>query len=158
MSSVGTISGSSNLTTSNLNVLNLSKTVSVKLKDDEIVETFSIMATITADRTLTIAQSRTIYGDEEDDDMAPTSWWKNVSASMYALLIVVFLDAMCAEMYFIAYPVVFETDFGISTTVTGYVNIAGNIFSYLMLSVMVKYTNRWKLFQYPCSIIIGMLD
>lgn len=54
----------------------------------------------------------------------------------------------------ISYPVIFEVEFGINSTVGGYLNAAANIFAFLVLSLIMRLSTHSVLCQYPYHIII----
>lgn len=142
-----------------------------QVQQNDLSATFSAVSSLISmatARSLSRAQSKAMSMEKEQShqsDLHPNdidkmeedsiSFWKRLSPSMYVLFFVCTLDSICGEMYGIVYPVVFEEDFGISATVGGYLEALGSVFTYLVLTIVLKYTSRSALCRYPYTLLIG---
>ena len=137
-----------------LNSLRATKTIRDMMENDEVVDALSTMISLVTSRTMHVEQSRILQQETSDETEKIKGLWRMLSPSMYALMFCRFIDAMSAEIYVISYPVIFESEFGINSTVGGYLNAAANVFSYLVLSLIIRYSDRTALFQYPYHIMM----
>ena len=79
---------------------------------------------------------------------------KLLSPSVYCLLFIQAMVGLTGAMYWAAHPIVFVTEFGIGSVVAGYLSAAGGVFSFIVLSVIVKNSKKFKVFQYPFDILL----
>jgi len=85
---------------------------------------------------------------EEDDDQ------KWLTAPVAVLLVAVFISAVTGSMYVASFPLPFAEDFGIHSTVGGYLDAAANVFSFLVLTVFLKYSSSSVLCRYPYDMVL----
>lgn len=139
--------------------LQLSKSITKLLDSEFTTKSASLAVALSMTRSKSVRPEgvQTKGTNSTKTEMSSGSVWKTLSPSMYALLFVATLDAVCFEMHNIVYPVVFEMDFGISATVSGYLNAVSNVVSYLLISVIMKYANRFNPFRYPFSLLTGIV-
>lgn len=79
---------------------------------------------------------------------------KWLNAPVLVLLLVVVITAFCGTLYATSFSLVFAQDFGINSTVGGYLDAAANVFSFILLTVFLKFSSKCSLFQYPFDILL----
>ena len=89
--------------------------------------------------------------DETSEAVSSTTKW--LTAPTIVLLIIVIITAFCNSLYATTFSLIFAQDFGISSTVGGYLDAAANIFSFIVLSLFLKYSTKSALLQYPFDIL-----
>jgi len=89
---------------------------------------------------------------ETAPDTAEGAKWLSAPTAM--LLAIVFLSAFSGDLYASSYPVTFAEDFGISSTVGGYLNAAACVFGYFVLRTLLQLSGRFTLCQYPWDVIV----
>lgn len=77
-----------------------------------------------------------------------------LSAPSVVLLVIAFVTAVSGSLYVASFPLPFAADFGIDSEVGGYLDAAANVFSFLVLSVFLKYSSSSKLCRYPFDILV----
>ena len=107
--------------------LQLSKSITKLLDSEFTAKSASLAVALSMARSNSV-RPEGIPTDETETGISAGAVWKTLSPSMYTLLFVGTLDAICFEMHNIVYPVVFEVDFGISATVSGYLNAVSKYF------------------------------
>ena len=70
------------------------------------------------------------------------------------LLVIVFITAVSGSLYVASFPLPFAEDFGINSTVGGYLDAAANVFSFIVLSVFLRYSSSSKLCRYPFDVVL----
>ena len=92
-------------------------------------------------------------GDEVGDGeiQRPSKW---LSAPSFVLLAISFLTAVSGSLYVASFALPFAEDFGISSAVSGYLDATANIFSFLVLSAILKFSTKYDLLQYPFDILM----
>ena len=68
---------------------------------------------------------------------------------MFMMLVIQTISAICTDLYLTAYPISFAEDFGIESTVGGYLYAASALFSFIVLSVLLTLTNNFGICPYP---------
>ena len=80
--------------------------------------------------------------------------WKLLSPCMYLTFFQSFSSAFSYNSYWIAYPIIFDLEWNISSSVGGYLIAGGNVFAFILLNVMLRCSDKCVLFQYPFNIIV----
>ena len=70
------------------------------------------------------------------------------------LLLIALITAISGSLYVASFPLPFAKDFGINSTVGGYLDAAANVFSFIVLSVFLRYSSSSKLCRYPFDILL----
>ena len=78
--------------------------------------------------------------------------WMNVP-TMVLLMVSIVTSSTC-NLYTSSFPIVFAQQFGIDSETSGQLTAAGNVFSFILLSVFLKLSSKFSLFQYPYDILI----
>ena len=67
---------------------------------------------------------------------------------MFMMLLIQMTSALF-DLYLVAYPIAFAEDFGIGSTVGGYLYAASALFSFIVLSVLLTLSNNFGICPYP---------
>merc|ERR1719385_242701 len=98
-----------------------------------------------------------LYKVQEDDsamDSDTVSGSSGLNAPIFVLLVISLVTAVSGSLYVASFPLPFAADFGIDSEVGGYLDAAANVFSFLVLSVFLKYSSSSKLCRYPFDILL----
>ena len=79
---------------------------------------------------------------------------KRLSAPSLVLLAISFLTAVSGSLYVSSFALPFVEDFGVDSEVSGYLDATANVFSFLVLSAILKFASNYDLLQYPFDILM----
>ena len=84
-------------------------------------------------------------------DDASTKW---LTVPTIVLLIVGTVPSCTSDLYSSTFPFVFAQDFGIDSETSGQLSAVSNVISFVLLSVFLKLSTKFTLFQYPYDILL----
>ncbi len=88
------------------------------------------------------------YVPENETTLGDGAKRKWLTPPTAVLLVLVFVTAVSGSLYVASFPLPFAEDFGINSTVGGYLDAAANVFSFIVLSVFLRYSTSSKLCRY----------
>merc|ERR1719334_3361 len=107
-----------------------------------------------ADPTGRATRGMSMFPDTEMETAGTQTSSKRLSAPSLVLLAISFLTAVSGSLYVASFALPFAEDFGISSAVSGYLDATANIFSFLVLSTILKFSTKYDHLQYPFDILM----